>query len=364
MSLLRVGYLQIGRERSGLRRYTDIIAAEAASRPEVEVAISDIGDRGAPWSDLRRAARRLRDVDVVHVQWKVADWNPRLGGIARLEVALRSMDRPTVFTLHDVYNPEHRWQRWVTPEALGLRRLGRAASAVVVHSQEERRRLGRRVPTHKVEIVPHFVEDRPSLPDRATARAALDVEGRRVISLLGHVIKRRGHRLVIEALRELPDDVVALFVGAPIVGRDYMVDQFKEWAVKQGVEDRVRFTGYVSEEVLEQVLVATDVALCPYRSMSASGALATLISAGRPIVASDLPQLREMAAMVPDALHLFTPYTAEALAPVIASALEAATDEPDPHVQALARRLSTAHIVDRYVGIYRAAAGAPSSRAS
>ena len=39
-----------------------------------------------------------------------------------------------------------------------------------------------------------------------------------------------------------------------------------------------------AEEVLEQVLVATDVALCPYRSMSASGALATLISAGRPIV--------------------------------------------------------------------------------
>ena len=176
------------------------------------------------------------------------------------------------------------------------------------------------------------------------------------MTLLGHIIKRRGHRLVIEALKELPDDVIALFVGTPIEGRDYMVDQFKEWAVKQGVEDRVRFTGYVPEDVLEQVLVAADVALCPYRSMSASGALATLISAGRPLVTSDLPQFRELEAMAPGAFHIFSPYDSGALAPVIATALDSATDEPDPHVQALARRLSTARIVDRYLGLYRAAA--------
>ena len=356
MTTLRVGFLHIGRERSGLRRYGAILAAEAATRPELEVVESDIGDRGAPWSDLRRAARRLRDVDVVHVQWKVADWNPRLGGIPRLEVALRSMGRPTVFTLHDVYAPESRWQRTITPEALGLRRLGIAASSIVVHSEEERTRLAGRVPDGKVEVVPHFVESRAALPDRAGSRAALGVSDKRVITLLGHVIKRRGHRLVIEAMRELPDDVYALFVGAPLRGREYMVDQFKEYAVKNGVEDRVRFMGFVSEEELEQVLAATDVALAPYRSMSASGALATLISAGRPIVSSDLPQFRELAAMEPGALHSFRPYEAAALAPAIEGALAVATDEPDPHVQGLARRLSTARVVDRYVGLYRAAA--------
>ena len=356
MNRLRVGYLHVGRERSGLRRYGAILADEAASRPDLEVVQSDIGDRGAPWSDLRRAARRLRDVDVVHIQWKVADWNPRLGGLPRLEVVLRSMGRPTVFTLHDVYAPENRWQRTVTPEALGLRRIGIAASSIVVHSGEERARLAGRVPDAKVEVVPHFVEARPALPDRATSRAALEVADKRVLTLLGHVIKRRGHRLVIEALRELPDDVYALFVGAPLQGREYMVEQFKEYAVKQGVDGRVRFMGFVPEDVLEQVLAATDVSLSPYRSMSASGALATLISAGRPIVTSDLPQMIELDAMEPGALHTFSPYASEPLARAIERALSVATDEPDPHVQTLARRLSTARIVDRYVGLYRAAA--------
>ena len=356
MTPLRVGFLHIGRERSGLRRYGAILAEEAASRPDLEVVESDIGDRGAPWSDLRRACRGLSDVDVVHVQWKVADWNPRLGGIPRLEVALRSMGRPTVFTLHDVYPPENRWQRTITPEALGLRRIGMAASSIVVHSEEERRRLAGRVPDAKVEVVPHFVEQRPTLPDRAASRASLDLADERVITLLGHMIKRRGHKLVIEALRELPDDVIALFVGAPLRGREYMVDQFKEYAVKHGVDDRTRFMGFVPEEELERVLAATDVALAPYRSMSASGALATLISAGRPIVTSDLPQFRELGSLEPGAFHSFTPYRSEPLAGAIVSALDVATDEPDPHVEALARRLSTSRVVDRYVGLYRAAA--------
>ena len=356
MSRLRVGFLHVGRERSGLRRYGAILAEEAATRDDLEVVESDIGDRGAPWSDLRRACRRLSDVDVVHIQWKAADWNPRLGGIPRLEVALRSMGRPTVFTLHDVYAPENRWQRTITPEALGLRRLGLAASSVVVHSEEERRRLAGRVPAAKVEVVPHFVEERPALPDRAASRESLDVADKRVITLLGHMIKRRGHKLVIEALSELPDDVYALFVGAPLRGREYMVDQFKEYALKQGVAARTRFMGFVPDEELERVLAATDVALAPYRSMSASGALATLISAGRPIVVSDLPQLRELGAMEPGAFHTFTPYRSEQLAPAIAAALEVATDAPDEHVQALARRLSTTRVVDRYVGLYRTAA--------
>jgi glycosyltransferase involved in cell wall biosynthesis len=227
---------------------------------------------------------------------------------------------------------------------------------LVVHSEEERGRLDGLVPAHKVAVVPHFVEVRPETPDRVLARQALGVADRRVITLLGYITKRRGHRLVIEALRDLPDDVYALFVGAPLRGREYMVDQFREHAQEQGVADRVRFMGFVAEDVLEQVLAATDVALAPYRSMSASGALATLISAGRPIVTSDLAQFVELEAMAPGAFHVFSPYRADALAGAIHRALEVATGQPDPHVQALATELSTERIVDRYAVLYRAAA--------
>ena len=45
MNAIRVGFLHLGRERSGLRRYGAILAAEAATRPDVEVVARE--DRSA-----------------------------------------------------------------------------------------------------------------------------------------------------------------------------------------------------------------------------------------------------------------------------------------------------------------------------
>ena len=358
---LRIGYLHVGRERSGLRRYGTILAAEAARRPGVEVMESDTGGRDASAWDLRAAARQLRDADVVHVQWKLADWGPRLGGIPRLESVLRSARRPLLVTLHDVFPPPGGWARRFSPGALGLRWLGRAAACLVVHAEDERRRLDGLVPGQKLEVVPHFVEVRPDLPDRAAAREALGVSERRVVTLLGYITKRRGHRLVIDALPELPPDVMALFAGSTIEGRDHVSRELQDHATEIGVADRVRFLGYLAEHQLEQVLAATDVALCPFRAMSASGALATWISAGRPIVTSDLAPFRELDALAPGALHPFAPYEPGALAACISRTLDLATasqaEGRDPRVDALARKLATPHIVDRYIELYHAAAG-------
>ncbi len=353
---LRVGYLHVGRERSGLRRYGAILAAEAANHAGIEVIESDAGGRDASWHELRRAAQRLQGVDVVHLQWKLADWHPRFGGIPRMELVLQTMRRPVVVTMHDVFAREGLWERALSPAALGLRRLGSAAARLVVHSEEEHGRLDGLVPPGKVEVVPHFVEVRASLPERAAARRTLDLAGRRAVALLGYITKRRGHRLVIDALSQLPEDVVAIFVGSTIEGRDYVAETLQQQAADIGVADRVRFMGYLPEDELETVLVATDVALCPFERMSASGALATWISSGRPIVASDLGPFRELQALQPGSLHLFRPYEAGPLARCIESTLKIATDERDPAVDALAQRLGTPRIIERYIGLYRAAA--------
>lgn len=354
---IRVGYLHIGREHSGVRRYGRLLATAAAERPDLDIIESDAGGRDASWRQLREAARGLSGADIVHLQWKLADWDPRLGGIPRMEAVLQALPRPVLLTLHDVFERSGARERWLSPSALGMRRLGMVAARLVVHSEEERRRLAGMVPAAKVSVIPHFVESRPSLPEREPARAALDVSGRHIITLLGYMTRRRGHGLVLEALTHLPDDVIALFVGSPIEGRDHIASELEERARELGVHDRVRFMGYVSDERLEQVLAATDVALCPFREMSASGALATWISAGRPIVASDLPAIRELDALEADALHTFSPYEPGALAGCIEDVLAGAGDGPDEHVRALAASLSMARTVERHVALYRAALG-------
>ena len=129
---LRVGFLHLGREHSGLRRYGTILAAEAARRPDLDVIESDAGDRDASWSDLRAAAARLRDADVAHVQWKLADWGPRSGGLPRLEVLRRTLRVPLVVTMHDVFPPAGGWPA-------GYRRPPSACDASGVTARPARR---------------------------------------------------------------------------------------------------------------------------------------------------------------------------------------------------------------------------------
>lgn len=351
-----VGYLHLGRSGSGVRRYGQIVAKAAARRTDINVIESDPGDRDAGLADLRRAARRLNAADVVHIQWKPPDWGGPYRSLPRLEVFLAACRRPVVVTLHDVY-PREGWRdRWRDPGAIALRRFSLGAAWIVVHSDEEAVRLKGMVAASKLDVVPHFVEDRPPLPEAAAAKAALGLDGCRVITLLGFMTKRKGHRLVLEALRELPPDVMAIFAGAPIEGREVRGDELRDYATELGVADRVRFTGYIPDHELEQVMAATDVAVCPFRDMSASGSVSTWISTGRPIVSSDLPAFREYDALSRGSMHMFSPYTAEALAGKLAATLDAGPGPTDPAVERLRRKLATPRVVARYLDVYRVAA--------
>jgi glycosyltransferase involved in cell wall biosynthesis len=164
---------------------------------------------------------------------------------------------------------------------------------------------------------------------------------------------------MLEALGRLPADVTALFVGSPIEGREARADELRALAGQLGVSDRVRFTGYVPEAELGWMLAATDLAVCPYRDMSASGALATWISTARPIVASDLPQVRELNELSPGALRTFHPLEPGPLTETVRTALASAPSEDDPAVDRLRQRLAIPRIVERYLDIYRTIAPPP-----
>lgn len=353
---ITVGYLHLGRQESGVRRYGRMVADVAARRADVAVVASDAGGRDAGLADLRLAARRLGDADVIHLQWKLADWGGTRWALPRLEVVLQACRRPTVVTLHDVYQRATLSERWLEPGALAVRRLGLRSRAVTVHAAEERRRLGSLVPASRVSVVPHFVEQRPPLPDRDAAKAALGLAGRRVITLQGFMTRRKGHRLVLEALPLLPDDVVAIFAGAPIEGREARADELATYAAELGVSHRVRFTGYVPDDELTTIMAATDVALCPFQEMSASGSVSTWISTGRPIVTSGLPQFHEYDALAPGSMGMVDPLTADALADRIMDTL-ALGRLTDPAVERLATLLSAPRAVQRYLDVYRHALG-------
>ena len=65
-------------------------------------------------------------------------------------------------------------------------------------------------------------------------------------------------------------------------------------------------TGYVDEDQLALRIAALDVGLCPYRDASASGSMATLLSARRPIVANKFAVAAELEQLAPGTITLLS----------------------------------------------------------
>ena len=75
--------------------------------------------------------------------------------------------------------------------------------------------------------------------------------------------------------------------------------------------------------------MASHLAGCPFEMLSASGSLSTGVSLGRPILASDLPQIAEYNRIEPGAIKTFQPYTSEALAAAITHQLSITANQSD-----------------------------------
>lgn len=150
------------------------------------------------------------------------------------------------------------------------------------------------------------------LPDRASARAALELPASvPLVVYTGGLLEWKGVDLLVDVARALPD---AYFVIAG--GMDADVQRLRQRA---GGLANVRIEGFQAPERVPLYLAAGDVGVVPNRSKPAISARYTsplkvfeAMAARLPLVASDLPSLREILTHGEDA-WLVAPDDAQAL---------------------------------------------------
>ncbi len=359
--LQRIGFVHLGRPESGVRRYGQLIADEMGTREGLQIAEVDAGRVDQQSDRLAEVAVGLSDSQVVVLQWNRRGGGKHGRSLPRLIRFRRAYRGALIVVLHDVFAREGLRQRYLQPDVWSLRWLGRTADRVIVHSQIEVERLRGIVPVDRVRVIPHFVEQRTLPLSQQDALASLGLQGRRVVTLLGFVYGRKGHRYAVDAVPYLPKDVVMVYAGGPVAGRSFVYDLATSKAQEHGLGDRFRITGYLSDEELETWIAATDLAILPFTDLSASGSLSSWISAGKPMLVTDLPGFREYARRVPGALNFFGPPQAGPLAAAINELMAKPMPDPDPGVLALARELDMRRTVDRYLRIAREALAERSS---
>lgn len=199
-----------------------------------------------------------------------------------------------------------------------IRAIDPFVTRYVISNQIEKTRLEKFVSSSKVAVLPHFIEERV-LPDTPElAKSKLGLSGVKVVTLLGFIVARKGYAEAIELLNYLPPDAKMIFAGR---GEPAYIQTLTSLAEANGVSDRVRITGYLSEAELNTYLAATDVAICPFQDVSASGSVSTWLSAQKPIVTFDLPLMRTYRQSFPDHVHVAPKNDMRAFAGVVNSVM-------------------------------------------
>ncbi len=121
--------------------------------------------------------------------------------------------------------------------------------------------------------------------------------GSRIVTYAGHLYPWKGVDTLLEALALL-QDVRGVIVGGHPAERD--LTRLQARARSLGIDGRVTFTGLVPRAEVSQYLREADVLVMPHTSTRVSERYASplklfeYMAAGKPIVASDLPAIREV----------------------------------------------------------------------
>ncbi len=135
----------------------------------------------------------------------------------------------------------------------------------------------------RVHLLPHAIEA-ATLRDPVSARHELGIPlGSYCYGTVGRLVRKKDHRLLIEAFAGVHDDSVLAFVGD-----GELMPELKMLAKKLGVQDRVVFCG--AKDEARRLMKAFDAFVLPSTSEEAFGlVLLEAMAAQVPIVCSDAP---------------------------------------------------------------------------
>ncbi|MEJ2184483.1 MAG: glycosyltransferase family 4 protein, partial [Gemmatimonadota bacterium] len=231
---------------------------------------------------LLSGSRKARDLartgrfDVVHVHWPLPH---AVLGLA----AKRAADLPLVSTFHGV---EIAWARRQLPFMIPLlRRWIRRSDAVTANSGYTAG-LVRQVYDRPVDRIPFGT----TLPDGGVPATSHTRSQRFELLFVGRLVERKGLRHLINAVALVNRRCDARLT---VVGKGPLAGPLRDQAKELGIQDRVRFPGFVDAEELARHYASADAFVLPAvrdRKGDVEGLGVVLIEAasyGLPLIASD-----------------------------------------------------------------------------
>jgi len=307
------------------------LRAIAARTPLTVIAPVALVDYAHPRNQYLAAfelPRRRRDdgIDVLHPRWLYPPYGGWLNAfllfarllwpIARLQkrerydvidahyahpegiaavLAGRLLHMPVVITIRGSelrYRRQKQKIRWI---GWALRNAGRV---IAVSAGLRQLALDLGVDPLRTAIIPNGINADVFFPrGKSACRERLDVPmDDRVILCAGDLAELKGHHKVIRALKDLVDTgMSARLLIAGGVGRSgRYAATLREQVAQNGLQERVRFIGEVSQDTLAELMSSADVFCLASSSEGWPNVVNEALACGTPVVATDVGAVRQM----------------------------------------------------------------------
>jgi len=235
--------------------------------------------------------------------------------------------------------------------------LARRATAIVANAAVGAELWASRAPRVPAFVIPNAI-DFSAIEHAAPVRAedAGIPHGAKVVLTAGRCTRQKNQRLLIEALAQLDGDVFAV-----ICGDGPLLEETRALARERGVEDRVRFLGFV--ESVWGWMKRADVFVSPSWFEGHPNVVLEAMAARCPLVVSDIAPHRDV--LCREEALFIDPASSQDLAAAIRTALrESRSSERVARARARAEAFSIDGAGAAYEALYRKIASGELRRAS
>lgn len=152
---------------------------------------------------------------------------------------------------------------------------------------------------------------------QSALKKSKNITGKLILSV-GWLIERKGHHLVIEALRKLSNTQLVIAGDGP------ELDNLMRTANQCGVSDRVTFIGAVSQDILNSWMMAADALVLASSREGWANVLLEAMASGTPVVATDVWGTPEV--VQPESCGVLVTRTSDSIASGLDTLLKAKID--------------------------------------
>jgi glycosyltransferase involved in cell wall biosynthesis len=294
-------------ERSALRNGIEVLHPRYPVIPKFGMRLAP----GLMYRAVRGTVRALRDsgfdFDLIDAHYFYPD------GVAAMRLAAE-FGRP--FTVTGRGTDLNLIPRYAAPRRM-IERTAAAAAHMITVAAALKGYLGEMgVPADRVSVLRNGVDlafFRPA-DDRAALRERLGFGERTTLLSVGHLIERKGHHLVIEAMRALPGTALVIAGDGPEEGA--LRGLVAQWSL----QDRVTFAGRLDQARLREHYQAADALVLASSREGWANVLLEAMACGTPVVATPVDGTPEVVA-APAAGRLTHDRSAAAVADAIRALL-------------------------------------------